>query len=164
MIDKNAKASGKASPAKAGHPDACTKTTRKSSAPLRHTVEMLRAWRRKRPNALQLDGHPTGRNNLKPWIYIRLDGFSSPRHDFLTKHSKELIEGDRYNGVWNLHGDAKVEAIDELLRLFESGGDPLEFLSPSATYEAKAEHAGAQYPKLMLRGVTGANAFYLYQD
>ena len=163
MTDQKAKTPGKSKP-EVEHPDACIKVTKKGAVPLRDAVGILRSWRRKHPNALQLDGNPTGRNNLKPWLHVRLEGFSTPRHDFLTKHSRELIEGTYYNGVWNFHGDAKVEAIDALLALFAAGGDPLDFLVPSATYEAKAEHVGDQNPKFTLHEITGGKGFYLYKE
>lgn len=163
MTDKKSEVAGKAKMA-LGHPDACMQVTKKGAVPLLDAVAILRAWRKRHPSAVQLDGHPTGRNNLKPWFHIRLEGFSSPRHDFLTKHSRELIEGHHYNGIWNFHGDAKVEAIDGLLALVAAGGDPLDFLVPSATYEAKITHLGEQNPKFTLYEVTGVNGFYLYKD
>ncbi|MEN9834117.1 MAG: hypothetical protein RL011_310, partial [Pseudomonadota bacterium] len=58
----------------------------------------------------------------------------------------------------------KVEAIDALLALCAAGGDPVDFLVPSATYEGKPEHAGDQNPKFTLNEVTGVNGFYLYKE
>ena len=147
-----------------GFPDACVKVAKAAAVSLPEAARLLRKWRTKCPNALQLDGHPSGRNNLKPWLHFKLDGFSSPRHDFLTKHSKELIAGNFYNGVWNFHGDAKVEAIDGFLTLLAAGENPVEFLIPSATFEARTEHQGDQNPKFTLRDVTGVRGFYLYQE
>jgi hypothetical protein len=153
-------------PLKPDFPGACIKNAKTGAVPFGDAVAILRAWRKRHPEALQLDGHPSGRNNLKAWLHVKLDGFSSPRHDFRAKHSHELITGNFYNGTWNLHGDAKAAAIDRLLLLCADGADPVDFLIPSATHEGKAEHHGDQNPKFTIAstGASSAEDLFLYQS
>ena len=163
MSKPKSKAVSKKTPKVEGHPEACLQVAATAPVPFLDAVAILRAWRRRHPGALQLDGHPGGKNNLKPWLHFKLDGFTSPAHDFVTKHSQEHLLGRHYNGVWNFHGDAKASAIDGLLRLVAEGGKPLEFLQQTATHEQKAEHAGDQNPKLTMRESTGIKDFYVYK-
>lgn len=160
----NAKKPAPVRPLKPDHPGAGPKSTKQAPVPFTEALTLLRAWRQQHPESLQLDGHPTGRNHLKPWLHVTLAGFSSPRHDFRAKHSLELITGNFYNGTWNFHADTKAKAVDRLLQLCSEGQDPLDFLIPTATHEAKAEYFGDQNPKLTLVGASSDEGLYLYQS
>ena len=65
------------------------------------------------------------------------------------------------NGIVDFHGDAKSEAIDRMIELWENAEDFRDILVPFATEPRN----GRQRPKFALKGFEDAvEGFYLYHD
>ncbi len=150
-------------PTTANSSPACPKVPRASAVSFEEALEILRHWRRLHPNLDQLDAGSD--SNPSAWLHFKVDGYSSPRHDFVSCHGP-IISGDNYNGIVNFHGDAKTKKIDQLIELVDTGECYQDILVPSATYEGATLPKGREAkPKFALQGYGAkSEGFYLYHD
>ncbi len=145
-------------------PLACQKISKANAVNVIDAVEILRDWRAAKPTATQLDG--LSKNNPSPWLYINVDGYTSPLDDFLARGGKQFLGAD-YNAVVNFHGDTKALKIDEFIDLIDASIDYKDVLRPSATYEQNTAPVGRLIkPKFALVGYSSLpiDGFNLYHD
>lgn len=143
---------------------ACPKKEKDEAVSFDECIEILRQWRHDHPRATRLDGGSG--SNQTHWFHIKIEGYTSPEHDFTSSRYGTQFNGTDYNGIVNFHGDTKTDKIDELIELYDLECEIQDILVPSATNEYRTMQEGkTQKPKFALRGIDGkVDGFYLYHD
>jgi hypothetical protein len=115
-------------------------------------IDALKVWRIQSPQAERLNGHRTF------WSHKELKNVRSDpktRCIFnLTASCLENVPADRQI-AWEINGDSKVEAIDELIHLYENQE------SFDCIFEPELTKKGTR--KLALKYQNGAAGFYCYE-
>ena len=138
---------------------ALPKRSKKSAIDLDTAVAELKSWRQRFPRVGQINGQAG--NDPSPWYHFHIDGYLNGADDYYAQETNTKFLGTEYNGIVDFHGDAKSEAIDRMIELWENAEDIRDILVPSATKPRN----GRQRPKFALKGYEDAvEWFYLYHD
>ena len=130
-------------------------------------VDALKLWRRKFPNALQLDGNPVKKSNPKGCIFFMLNHLDDIPFTIARTTAGGFLNESDFTGVFKLNGDTKTIAIDKLIQMVENENDIDCILEPDMT-RAKQSPAGSgvwvgEKPRFIFMGANDAEGFYCYK-